>query len=306
MSASIGRPATSALIDLVCIPFRAAARSRAVMTPCEPCDCENRRISNRSRAAREPRSGSTVASSSELIRSRRTESLFQPSDSKMVGLGWPPNRTREAWRRQDSAANSRGIARGRYQRWAHLRGVWEFLANVQVHALQLGVHRGGRPTLGLVRGRREDVLAHAPSSRVARQDRDTPPRRIRADSAARLAHHGERATRGNDETTTSTSTRPRLNCQSTTCTLGTREQGEMLGCWEFPCLGAPPRPAPAPSASRLLLLGASRLRSRRHLGRAPLSPLERGPRPTGRPRALPLVRGRHRQSIYGREQILTG
>ena len=229
MSASIGRPATSALIDLVCIPFRAAARSRAVMTPCEPCDCENRRISNRSRAAREPRSGSTVASSSELIRSRRTESLFQPSDSKMVGLGWPPNRTREAWRRQDSAANSRGSARGRYQRWAHLRGVWEFLANVQVHALQLGVHRGGRPTLGLVRGRREDVLAHAPSSRVARQDRDTPPRRIRADSAARLAHHGERATRGNDETTTSTSTRPRLNCQSTTCTLGTREQGEMLG-----------------------------------------------------------------------------
>ena len=207
MSASIGRPATSALIDLVCIPFRAAARSRAVMTPCEPCDCENRRISNRSRAAREPRSGSTVASSSELIRSRRTESLFQPSDSKMVGLGWPPNRTREAWRRQDSAANSRGSARGRYQRWAHLRGVWEFLANVQVHALQLGVHRGGRPTLGLVRGRREDVLAHAPSSRVARQDRDTPPRRIRADSAARLAHHGERATRGNDETTTSTSTR---------------------------------------------------------------------------------------------------
>lgn len=96
---------------------------------------------------------------------------------------------------------------------------------------------------------------------------------------------------------------PRLNCQSTTCTLGTREQGEMLG---IPCLGAPPRPAPAPSASRLLLLGASRLRSRRHVGRAPLSPLERGPRPTGRPRALPLVRGRHRQSIYGREQILTG
>ena len=238
-------PATSALIDLVCpVPRRARL-------PCGD-DAVRRRLREQEdlqplRAAREPRA--QHGRLSEPIRPRRTESLFQPSDSKMVGLGWPPNRTRRR-AAPGLGGNSRGS--GRYQRWAHLRGVWEFLANVWQHTrcsleyIEGVVRLSARP-----RASRGYACARAEFASCAAGSRHTTaahPCRQRCC----LAHHGEsnQRQRRDDDDLDQDPTKLSVDDLHTRNARAGRDGNSLP--WRASS------PAPAPSASRLLLLGASR------------------------------------------------